>query len=157
VDLEATEAELERQRQDFAWQQNAHPLSNDDDGHTGDPSSLCFPRTTYNMAAAACHLEDISDTPDLKTNERLNKAKQLLRVALEQQAKSLASWRHATLSRPSPMMATANRGALMLTPRRRWGPVVTPLATALTSRGLGAPSLDKSEGVTLYSVSPYAP
>jgi hypothetical protein len=36
------------------------------------------------MAVAACHLDDISDTPDPKTNKRLNEAKQLLHVALEQ-------------------------------------------------------------------------
>ena len=36
------------------------------------------------MVAAACQLEDIFDTPDLKTNERLNEAKRLLRVTLEQ-------------------------------------------------------------------------
>jgi hypothetical protein len=36
------------------------------------------------MAAAAYRLEDISDTPDLKTNERLHKARCLLRVTLEQ-------------------------------------------------------------------------
>jgi hypothetical protein len=83
VDLEVIEAELKRQRQDFAWQQTAHPLSNNDDGHTGAPSSLYFPRTVYNMAAVACHLEDISDTSDSKTNEQLNQAKQLLRVTLE--------------------------------------------------------------------------
>jgi hypothetical protein len=35
------------------------------------------------MAVVACCLEDISDTSDPKTNERLNKAKRLLRVALE--------------------------------------------------------------------------
>jgi hypothetical protein len=33
------------------------------------PSGLLFPRVAYNMAAAACPLEDIFDTPDLKTNE----------------------------------------------------------------------------------------
>jgi hypothetical protein len=36
------------------------------------------------MVATACRLEDISDTPDPKTNEWLNEAKRLLRVALEQ-------------------------------------------------------------------------
>jgi hypothetical protein len=36
------------------------------------------------MAVVACHLEDISDTPDLKTNERLHKARQLLHVVLDQ-------------------------------------------------------------------------
>jgi hypothetical protein len=36
------------------------------------------------MAAAACRLEDISDTPDPKTNERLNEVKWILHVALEQ-------------------------------------------------------------------------
>jgi hypothetical protein len=50
------------------------------------------------MAAAACRLKDISDTPDLKTNERLNEVKRILHLALEQQAKSLASQRRATLS-----------------------------------------------------------
>jgi hypothetical protein len=35
------------------------------------------------MAAAAHRLEDISDTPDLKTNERLHEAKWLLGVTLE--------------------------------------------------------------------------
>jgi hypothetical protein len=35
------------------------------------------------MAAAACHLEDIFDMPNPKTNERLNKMERLLRVALE--------------------------------------------------------------------------
>jgi hypothetical protein len=35
------------------------------------------------MVAAACCLEDISDTLDLKTNERLNKVKRLICVALE--------------------------------------------------------------------------
>jgi hypothetical protein len=50
------------------------------------------------MAAATCCLEDIFNTPDAKTNEQLNEAKQLLRIALEQQAESLASRRHAVLS-----------------------------------------------------------
>jgi hypothetical protein len=36
------------------------------------------------MATAACRLEDISDTPNLKTNERLNEVKRLLRITLEQ-------------------------------------------------------------------------
>jgi hypothetical protein len=35
------------------------------------------------MVATTCHLEDISVTPDLKTNEWLNKVKQLLRIILE--------------------------------------------------------------------------
>jgi hypothetical protein len=43
VDLEAAEAELERQRQDFAWQQAAQPLGNDDDVRKGAPSTLRFP------------------------------------------------------------------------------------------------------------------
>ena len=50
------------------------------------------------MAAAACRLEDISDMPDPKTNEWLTEAKRLLCVALEQQAKSLATQHHAMLS-----------------------------------------------------------
>jgi hypothetical protein len=44
----------------------------------------------------------------------------------------------------------------MLTPRRRWGAAVTPSTTALISRGLGVPSLDKSEGVaSLLGVPPH--
>jgi hypothetical protein len=39
----------------------------------------------------ACRLEDVSNTPDPKTNEWLHKARWLLRVALEQQAESSAS------------------------------------------------------------------
>jgi hypothetical protein len=50
----------------------------------GAPSGLCFPHVTYNMAATAYHLEDISDMPDVRTNERSNEAKRLLRVTLEQ-------------------------------------------------------------------------
>jgi hypothetical protein len=91
VDLEATEAGLERQRQDLARQRAAHSLGDDDDVRMGAPCGLYFPCVAYNMAAAACHLEDISDMPDPKTNKRLNEAKWLLRVALEQQAKSSAS------------------------------------------------------------------
>jgi len=83
VDLEATEAELECQRQDLALQQATQPLGDDDDSCMGAPSGLCFPRATYNMVAAACCLEDISNTLDLKTNVRLNEAKQLFRVALK--------------------------------------------------------------------------
>jgi hypothetical protein len=83
VNLEAVEAELERQRLDFAWQQATHPLGDDDDTRMGAPSGLRFHCAAYNMATAACRLEDISDTPDPKTNERLNEAKRLLRVALE--------------------------------------------------------------------------
>jgi hypothetical protein len=62
------------------------------------------------MAAAACHLEDISNTPNLKTDEQWNEARRLLHVTFEQQAKSSASQCHAMLSRLSQMMATANRG-----------------------------------------------
>jgi hypothetical protein len=91
VDLEAAEAELKCQRQGFARQQATHPLNYDDDACKGAPSGLCFPGMAYNMAAAACRLEDISNTLDPKINERLNEAKQLLRVALEQQTESLAS------------------------------------------------------------------
>jgi hypothetical protein len=36
------------------------------------------------MVATAFWLEHISDTPDLKTNERLHEARQLLHVAIEQ-------------------------------------------------------------------------
>ena len=53
------------------------------------------------MMAAACCLEDISDTLDPKTNELLNEAKWLLCVALKQQAESLAPRRRAVLSRSS--------------------------------------------------------
>ena len=49
-----------------------HPLSDYDDACTGAPSGLCFPHAVYNMATAAYHLEDITDTLDPKTNERLN-------------------------------------------------------------------------------------
>jgi hypothetical protein len=75
VDLEAIKAELECQRQDFAQQEAMHPLSDDDNTCTGAPSGLCFPHAAYNMAATTCHLEDISNTPDPKTNERLDEAK----------------------------------------------------------------------------------
>jgi hypothetical protein len=37
----------------------------------------------YNMAATACLLEEIYDTSDPKSNERLNEAKWLLCIALE--------------------------------------------------------------------------
>jgi hypothetical protein len=37
----------------------------------------------YNMAATACHLEDIFDMQDLKANEQLNEVKQLLCVTHE--------------------------------------------------------------------------
>jgi hypothetical protein len=36
------------------------------------PSTLRFPWAAYNMVAAACRLEDISNTPDPKTNEQLH-------------------------------------------------------------------------------------
>jgi hypothetical protein len=36
------------------------------------------------MVASTCHLEDISNTSDPKTNEQLNEAKRILHVALEQ-------------------------------------------------------------------------
>jgi hypothetical protein len=52
---------------------------------------LRFPKEAYNMAAAACRLKDISDMPDLKTNERLHEARWLVCIALEQQAESSAS------------------------------------------------------------------
>jgi hypothetical protein len=61
------------------------------------------------MAATACQLEDISDTPDPKTNEHLHEAKRLLRVTLEQQAESFASQCLAALSRLSQPMTTTNR------------------------------------------------
>ena len=82
MDLEA-EAKLKRQMQDFAWQQAAHALGDDDDAHTGAPSGLCFPCIAYHMAATTCRLEDISDTLDPKTNEWLNEAKRLLHVTLK--------------------------------------------------------------------------
>jgi hypothetical protein len=81
--LEAAEAKLEHQRQDFVWQQAVHPLSDDDDACAGAPSNLYFPDVAYNMATTACHLEDISNMPDPKTNEWLNKAKCLLYIALK--------------------------------------------------------------------------
>ena len=112
MDLEAVEAELKCQRQDLAWQQATHPLGDDDDAHTGAPSGLCFTRAAYNMASVACGLEDIFDTSDSKTNERLNEVKRFLHVALEQHAESSASRRHAALSLPSQTTATTNWGAL---------------------------------------------
>ena len=75
MDLEAAVVELERQRWDLAQQRAAHPLINDDDARTGAPNGLCFPRAAYNMVAAAYRLEDISDTPNPKTNEGLNEVK----------------------------------------------------------------------------------
>ena len=65
-------------------QQATHPFGDDGDTCTGAPSGFCFLYVAYNMGAAAYRLEDISDMPDIKTNERLNKAKRLLHVALEQ-------------------------------------------------------------------------
>jgi hypothetical protein len=62
------------------------------------------------MAATAYHLEDIYDTSDPKSNERLNVVKRLLHVVLEQQAESSASRRCATLSRASQTMDIADRG-----------------------------------------------
>ena len=75
MDLEAAEAELECQRQELARQQAAQPPIDDDDTRSGAPSMPRFPRAAYNMVAAACHLENISDTLDPKTNERLHKAR----------------------------------------------------------------------------------
>ena len=72
------------------WQQASHPLD-DGDTRSGAPSGLCFPHVVYNMVADACCMEDISDMPDSKTNERLNEAKWLLCVTLEQQVESSAS------------------------------------------------------------------
>ena len=83
ADLEAIKAELEWQREELTRQQ-ATQVANDDDGRMGAPSMLHFPRAAYNMVDVAYRLEDISDTQDLKTNERLHKAKQLRRVALDQ-------------------------------------------------------------------------
>ena len=60
----------------------------------GAPYTLHFPRAAYNMAGATCRLEDISDMPDLKTNELLHEARWLLCVALEQQDESSASRCH---------------------------------------------------------------
>ena len=131
--MEATEVEIKRQRQDFVRQETTHPLGDDDDAHTGAPSGLCFPRVVYNMVATACRLEDISDTLDLKTNEWLNKAKQLFHGTLKQQAKSSASWHRTVLSRPSQMMATPNGTTPMCMPPRLGGAAATPPATALTS------------------------
>jgi len=68
VDLEGAEAELECQRQDLAWQQDAQPPSNNNDAHTVVSGTMRFPQAAYNMAVAAYRLEDISDMPDLKTN-----------------------------------------------------------------------------------------
>jgi hypothetical protein len=43
------------------------------------------------MAATSCRLEDIFDTPEPKTNERLNEAKRLLHVIVEQQVETSTS------------------------------------------------------------------
>ena len=85
-----------------------HPLSDGDDTHTGAPSGLCFPHVSYNMAATAYRLEDIFDMLDPKTKKRLNEAKRLLHITLEQQAESSASRHRATLSRPSQPTTTTN-------------------------------------------------
>ena len=61
-----------------------HPLGDDDDARTGAPNGLCFPRVSYNMAAVTYCLEYIFGMLDPKTNEWLNEAKWLLRIALEQ-------------------------------------------------------------------------
>ena len=50
----------------------------------GAPDGFCFPCASYIMAATACRLDDISDTPNPKTNEWLNEAKWLLRIAFMQ-------------------------------------------------------------------------
>jgi hypothetical protein len=60
------------------------------------------------MAVVACRLEDISDMPNSKTNERLHEAKWLLHVALEQQTEHSASWRRAPFSKPPQLTTTAN-------------------------------------------------
>ena len=91
MDIEATEAKLECQWQDFVRQQATHHLGDDNNTRTGAPSGLSFPYAPYNMVATTCCLEDIFDMPD----ERLNEAKRLLCVTLEQQAKSSASQCHA--------------------------------------------------------------
>jgi hypothetical protein len=111
----------------------------------------------YNLAATACRLEDISNMPDLKTNGWQNKVKQLVRVTLEQQAESSASQHHATLSLPSQTTAIANKGSSMLIPCRWWEVVVTPLATALIDRELGALSLGRSKDVTFLLSVPHTP
>jgi hypothetical protein len=80
------------------WQHTTHPLGDVNDARTGVTSSLCFPYAVYNMVTTACHLEDISNTPNLKTNEWLNEVKRLLRIALEQHSKSSASRHHVVLS-----------------------------------------------------------
>jgi hypothetical protein len=132
-----------------------YPLSDDDDARTRAPSGLCFPHVAYNMAAVACSLEDISDMPDSKMNEWLNKAKWLLRVAHEQQVKSSASQCHAVFSRSSQMIATPNGDYFDAHTPQVGGAAVTPLATALTSHEPKAPSLSRSEGVTfLLGVPP---
>jgi hypothetical protein len=62
---------------------------------------LHIPHVAYNMAVVACRLEDIFDTSDPKTNERLHEARRLLRVTLKKQAESLALRCRAVPSRPS--------------------------------------------------------
>ena len=65
MDLEAAEALLGRQREDFAWQQAAHPLDDDNNTRMGLLAAFCFPHAAYNMVATAYYLEDISDMPDV--------------------------------------------------------------------------------------------
>ena len=68
MDLEAAEVELELQTTTTPAQGLLAPWST---------------RAAYNMVATAYRLEDIFDTLDPKTNERLHEARQLLHVALE--------------------------------------------------------------------------
>jgi hypothetical protein len=42
----------------------------DDDNRIGAPSMLRFPYAAYNMVVTACHLGDISDTPDRLKDQR---------------------------------------------------------------------------------------
>ena len=85
MDLEATEAELERQNQDLAWQQATQPPATATMPARELPAPYASPpRAAYNMAAAAAYrLEDISDTSDPKTDEGLHEVRRLLHVALE--------------------------------------------------------------------------
>jgi len=51
---------------------------------SGEPDlNAPVPRAANNMEVAACRLEDISDTPNRKTNKRLQEARWLLYIALK--------------------------------------------------------------------------
>ena len=97
------------------------------------------------MVVAACPLEDISDMPDLKTNEWLHEARQLLCITLEQQAKSLTSQCHATPSQPSQPTATINGDHSDTHAPPMGGTGSNSSGIVSTVHGPGTPSLGKSK------------